>query len=493
MKITLVKKINNTTQFLVVPLFEDEKLSTTGPAEIKKILQTREKSKDFKAKSGDCLYLTPDSADLPQKVLLYGLGKKNKLSSKKIRNDFAKIAKKSKSKEHTAITLHLPKELYGYAQEISEGIILANYQLGIYQTGKSKTNNEKQSIKNLTVLANATPARTNEINKNLEKGMIIASAVNETRNLVNGPNNYVNAETLSKAAVKIAKENGYKCTILDRKQLEKKGLGALIGVNLGSDKGAKLAILEYKPKGAKGAPLLFVGKGVTFDSGGYNLKPTSAITNMKEDMAGAAVVLGVFRLLKKLNIKQNVIGVTPLTDNLIGSKAQKVNDIVTSYSGKTIEITNTDAEGRLVLADAISYAIDRFKPAQVIDLATLTGACMVALGDRYAGLFGNDKKIISALRKAGNQTDELLWQLPIHPDYRKKMKSKIADLQNSEGSGLAGASKGAAFIQEFVGKTKWAHLDIAGVTFVKDPKPYDHEAATGFGVRLLMEYLEKLE
>lgn len=486
MKITLSKQIGPKSKILVLPLFEDQ---MSSPSELKKIISNRKKQKDFKAKTGESILLTPDSAKLPQRVLLYGMGKKNKINAKKVRVMAANIAKQARNHDLNELEIWLPKEFNGHGMELAEGITLANYNPAKYQTGKNQEKNQKKEIKTLKL---HLQKNDKSVIENAKMGYTVATAVNETRDLVNGPNNFVNSETLSLEAAKIAKSAGAKITVLNKRQLEKLGMGALVGVNLGSDREARLVVMEYKPKSAKKEkPIMLVGKGVTFDSGGYNLKPTQAITNMKEDMAGAAVVLGVFRLLKELNINKHIIGITPLTDNLIGSKAQKVNDIVTTYSGKTVEITNTDAEGRLILADAIAYGIKKYQPKEVIDLATLTGACMVALGDRYAGLFGNTKRLIDDLFKAGEETDELVWHLPVHPDYRKKMKSKIADLQNSEGSGLAGASKAAAFLEEFVGKTTWAHLDIAGVTFVKDPKPYDYEAATGFGVRLLAKYLSE--
>ncbi len=486
MKIALSNQVNLKAKLFILPLFEDQ---MSCPSELKKIISNRKTNKDFKGKNGEAMRIIPDSAKLPQQILLLGLGKLKKLDSTKVRIAGAKIAKETRNHEMSELDIWLPKELNDHAREFGEGITLANYNVAKFQTGKNKEKNKKKEIKSMKLHLQKTDKNVLE---HIKIGHITALAVNDTRDLVNGPNNFVNSETLSLEAAKIAKSVGAKITVINKRQLEKLGMGALVGVNLGSDSEARLVVMEYKPKSAqKEKPIMLVGKGVTFDSGGYNLKPTQGITNMKEDMAGAAVVLGVFRLLKELNINKHIIAITPLTDNLIGSKAQKVNDIVTTYSGKTVEITNTDAEGRLILADAIAYGIKKYQPKEIIDLATLTGACMVALGDRYAGLFGNTKRLIDDLFKAGEDTDELVWPLPVHPDYRKKMKSKIADLQNSEGSGLAGASKAAAFLEEFVGKTAWAHLDIAGVTFVKDPKPYDYEAATGFGVRLLAKYLSE--
>ena len=328
----------------------------------------------------------------------------------------------------------------------------------------------------------------------IRKGQTIAEGVNKVRDFINAPHNLMDGTILTREARKIAKESKLKVTVLGKKQLEKLKMGALLGVNKGSAVGANLAILEHKPRGVKkDKPIVLVGKGVTFDSGGYNLKSGPWYADMKMDMSGAAVVLGVMGLCGKLNIPHHIIGMTPITDNLIDKDAQKVSDIVTSYSGKTIEVNNTDAEGRLILADTMSYAVDKYKPKMMIDIATLTGACVMALGEKYAGLFGNNEKLIEKLGKAGREVDELTWHMPIHPDHTKEMKSKIADLQNANYGGQGGgASTAAAFLQEFVGKTQWAHLDIAGTAFVKHPKKYESPMGTGYGVRLLTHFLENL-
>jgi leucyl aminopeptidase len=491
MHINIQTQIPKKNNFLVLPIFEDENLSLPSDLfALKKLIEARQNNKDFNAKAGQTLILYPDTANLPQSVLLFGFGKKKNIKGESARNHAAHICKAVKQHKKEEVALYLPRTLEKYSQEIAEGITLANYNPNLYQTGKAKIANNKKTIKKLEVVIAESKAKK-EIEKKNKTGLALAEAVNYTRDLVNAPNNIINPDTLAREAKKLAKETKCKVTILDKKHLEKLKMGALLGVNKGSKIEAKMVIFEYKPAGAKKEqPILLVGKGITFDSGGYNLKPTQGITNMKEDMAGAATVFGVFKALKDLNIKKHIIGITPLTENMIGSSAQAVNDVITTYSGLTVEVTNTDAEGRLVLADAVNYGVKKFKPKYVIDLATLTGACMVALGDRYAGLFSNNNALAEALKKAGEETGDLVWQLPIHADFRKKMKGKIADLINSEGSGLAGASKGAAFIEFFIEKTAWAHLDIAGVAFVKDPRPYDPDCATGFGVRLLAKFLE---
>jgi leucyl aminopeptidase len=491
MKITMITKLKKNTPCLIIPLFEDEKFSVTGPEDLKSLLKKREKEKDFKAKAGEHMQLITDDSPLTKKIILFGFGKKEKLDAVKVRNQAAGMQKDAVHHKQQDITLFVPEVLTKYGQELAEGLALANYNKALYKTEKSNKKVQVKTIKSLQILTKKT---SKKLDIDLKKGLEIAGAVNDTRNLVNGPNNFINPETMSEQARKMAKKYGCKVTVFGKKQLTKMKFGGLLAVNRGSEKEAKLVVFEYKPpKSNKNQPIVIVGKGVTFDSGGYNLKPSHAMDDMKTDMAGAATIFGVFQLLKTLKIKHHVIGITPLTENLIGSKAQTVKDVITMYSGKTVEITNTDAEGRLILADAVAYAAKKYKPRYMIDLATLTGACIVALGDRYAGLLGNNEELIEKLKKTGEETDESVWQMPLDDNHSKKMKSVIADLQNAEGSGLAGTSKGAAFIKEFVGKTAWAHLDIAGVAYLKDPKPYDHKGATGYGVRLIVKFLERLK
>jgi leucyl aminopeptidase len=386
----------------------------------------------------------------------------------------------------------LSPELHQYAQDIVEAAALASYQPSApYKTGKMRRKLKEQRVETLEIIG-----AIKKIQPALQKGLAVARAVNELRDWINAPPNFATAKFFDAKAAEIAKETGAKLTIFRKKELEKLGMGALLGVNRGSPDEARLTILDYAPKEAdpKEPPIVFVGKGILFDSGGYNLKPRGAIEDMQLDKAGAGAVLALIRLLPKLGIKRRVIGIAPFTENLIGKYALKPSEILKTYSGKTVEITNTDAEGRLVLSDALAYAADTYRPKFLVDIATLTGACMVALGDRYAGLFGNDKELTEKLRSAGEEVDELFWPMPLHKSHGEKMKGVYADLRNADlGSERhAGASKGAAFLQEFVGKTKWAHLDIAGPAFTTDPKKYEQKGATGFSVRALARFLEKL-
>ena len=488
MEITLNTSPNKKCGVTVIPVFEDAEFLKIAPANYKKILSAAKKIKEFERKKGQILLVTPFEGQLDKKMILLGAGKEKKLSSKNVRELAAELVKAVKKFRQKEMNFFLPPAFSGYSRELAEGFALANYTPAKYLTGKNKKEKEKEILTKINVVSDK---KNEDVRKSLKKGLLIAEEVNNTRDYINAPHNYLDGEGMVEKAKEIAKKNGLKITALNKKQLEKLKMGALLGVNKGSAIGANLIIMEYKPKGhINKKPVAIVGKGVTFDSGGYNLKPGNHINEMKQDMSGAAVVLGVMALCAKLKINKHIIGVMPVTDNLIGPDALKVDDIITTYSGKTVEIGNTDAEGRLILADAIAYTIEKYKPEILIDLATLTGACAYALGERYAGLLGNNDELMGKLKKAGEETDELAWPLPIHPDHSKAMKGKIADLSNISSSPGAGASTAAAFLKEFVGKTAWAHLDIAGTAFVKEPKKYESPMGTGYGVRLLANFLE---
>jgi len=471
---------------ILVPLFAETELPDFLPEQLISFIQKRHQTKEFNFEVGENLKFYDDESKNSDKYLVFGLGKPEKASSSTLRNQFAQIIKVSREHTKGVVSIYLPDKALDFAQSLGEALELGNYFFQKYKTGEDRKKLEEKFIKKLTVFGNIDKKSQSL----LEKGLVIGESVNMVRDLVNGPCNTVNVDYMADLAKKIAKDNSYKITILDKEKLTKLKMGALLGVNQGSSKGAKLVVMEYLPMKKKEAPIALIGKGIVFDTGGYNLKPSQYMDGMNMDMAGAAVVIGVFQLLAELKIKRNVIGAFPLTDNLVSSTSQLPNDIVTSFSGKTIEIGNTDAEGRLVLADTISYIIKAHNPSAIIDLATLTGACRAALGERYAGLLGNNNELKQSIKMAAKETDEAVWTLPIHEDHKKAMKSKLADLINIDNTGLAGASTGAAFIGEFVENKPWAHLDIAGVASVKAPKEYDFQGGTGFGVRLLIKLLE---
>jgi len=320
------------------------------------------------------------------------------------------------------------------------------------------------------------------------RGVAIGEAVNLARRLVNEPPSTLYPETFAERAIDVAKSTGLACEVWDQAKLEAERCGSLLAVARGSLRPPRLVIVEYKGGKPGEPPIALVGKGVTFDSGGLSLKPTDSMTTMKCDMAGAAAVLATMQAVARLKLPRNVIGLMGLVENMPSGTAMKLGDVLTARSGKTIEVLNTDAEGRLVLADVLNVALDR-KPTQIVDLATLTGACVVALGTDTAGAFTNDQpwcdKLLAAARTAG----EPLWQLPMFPEYAEQIRTEIADIKNTGDGRWGGAITAAKFLEEFVGTTPWVHLDIAGPAYFDKPKPWHDVGGTGSMVRTLVELL----
>ena len=311
------------------------------------------------------------------------------------------------------------------------------------------------------------------------------------RDLVSEPGNILHPDEYAKRLNSL-KRDGLKVSIYDKKKLKKLGMNALLGVGMGSIRGSYLVTMEWNGGKKNSKPLAFVGKGVTFDTGGYSLKPAKFMEDMTYDMAGSAAVVGLMKSLALRKAKINAVGVVGLVENMVSGVAQRPGDIVKSYSGKTIEVLNTDAEGRLVLADALSFTEKKFSPKFIIDLATLTGAIIVCLGSEYAGLFSNDDNLSNQIVDAGVKVEEKLWRMPLHKNYDKLMNSKNADVQNINYVGGAGSTTAAQFLQRFIlNKTPWAHLDIAGMAFSKYGGALNSGGATGFGVRLLNQLIEE--
>jgi len=360
------------------------------------------------------------------------------------------------------------------------GAELKSYQFNLY---KSKKNNK---IINFSILKSKNQLNT-KIKYNLDA---ILNGVNFTKDLVSEPGNILHPDEYAKRLLKL-KKLGLKVTVYDEKKLKKLGCNALLGVGQGSIRGSYLVTIEWKGSKSKSKPLAFVGKGVCFDTGGYSLKPARFMEDMTYDMAGSAAVVGLMKTLALRKAKINAVGVVGLVENMVSGNAQRPGDIVKSYSGKTIEVLNTDAEGRLVLADALTFTEKKFKPKFMIDLATLTGAIIVSLGSEYAGLFSNDDKLSKQLIEAGERVDEKLWRMPLHKNFDKLIDSKNADMQNINYVGGAGSTTAAQFLQRFIiNKTPWAHLDIAGMAFSKYAGALNSGGATGYGVRLLNKFIE---
>ena len=369
------------------------------------------------------------------------------------------------------------KNFVGY---FLHGLKLKSYEFNIY---KSKKNKKFISI-NVIGNKNKISAQDQLRFKALEEGTFF------TRDLVSEPGNILHPDEYAKR-INSLKKFGLKINVYDEKKLKKLGMNALLGVGQGSIRGSYLVTMEWNGAKNNSKPLAFVGKGVCFDTGGISLKPAKFMEDMTYDMAGSATVVGLMKNLAVRKAKINAVGVVGLVENMPGGNAQRPGDIVKSYSGKTIEILNTDAEGRLVLADALTFTEKKFKPRFMVDLATLTGAIIVSLGSEYAGLFSNDDKLSNQLIEAGDKVDEKLWRMPLHKNFDKLIDSKNADMQNINYVGGAGSTTAAQFLQRFVlNKTPWAHLDIAGMAFSKYGGALNSGGATGYGVRLLNKLIE---
>jgi len=366
------------------------------------------------------------------------------------------------------------------------GHFLYGLKLKSYEFNKYKTKKDVRTIQ-INVLGNKNkPSAQNQLKfKALEEGTFYA------RDLVSEPGNILHPDEYAKRINSLRKD-GLKVNIYDEKKLKKLGMNALLGVGMGSIRGSYLVTMEWKGAKNNSKPLAFVGKGVTFDTGGYSLKPARFMEDMTYDMAGSAAVVGLMKSLAIRKAKVNAVGVVGLVENMVSGVAQRPGDIVKSYSGKTIEVLNTDAEGRLVLADALTFTEKKFQPKFIVDLATLTGAIIVCLGSEYAGLFSNDDKLSKQIIDAGEKVEEKLWRMPLHKNYDKLMNSKNADMQNINYIGGAGSTTAAQFLQRFIlNKTPWAHLDIAGMAFSKYGGALNSSGATGFGVRLLNQLVEE--
>jgi len=366
-----------------------------------------------------------------------------------------------------------------FINEFLHGIELKSYEFNKYKTKKKNDQFEIHVISKKNIFS--------KINNRFSS---LIDGTNLTKDLVSEPGNILHPDEYAKRLLQL-KKIGLKVTVYDKKKLKKLGMNALLGVGQGSIRGSYLVTMEWNGTKSKSKPLAFVGKGVCFDTGGISLKPAKFMEDMTYDMAGSAVVVGLMKNFAKRKAKINAVGVVGLVENMPGGNAQRPGDIVKSYSGKTIEVLNTDAEGRLVLADALTYTEKKYKPQLIIDLATLTGAIIVCLGSEYAGLFSNNDKLSKQLFEAGEKVGEKVWRLPLHKNYDKLMNSKNADMQNINYVGGAGSTTAAQFLQRFIlNKTPWAHLDIAGMAFSKYGGALNSGGATGYGVRLLNKFVE---
>ncbi len=455
-------------------------------------------SGEFSGKPNQLLLLHVQGKIPARRVLLVGLGKKKDAGLEQVRQAMGTAARyvRDLSLKSFSTVIH-GRGLSASggrggareaAQAVVEGSLLGLYQFNPYRTEKRS---EIKEIQQMTLVERPEGKRIRaEAATGARYGQILAEATNFVRDLGNHPSNVATPTRLSEEAKTIAKEFGLTSQVLERADAERLGMGAFLGVARGSLEPPKFIILEYHGTKRKEAPVVLVGKTITFDSGGISIKPAEKMEQMKDDMAGGAAVLGTLKAAAQLKLPLSLVGILPATENMPSGTAIKPGDVVTALSGQTIEVINTDAEGRMVLADGLTYAA-RYKPAMIIDLATLTGACVVALGHHATGILGNNPKLIERLKQAGEQCGERVWELPLWEDYFDQIKSDVADMKNVGGR-AAGTITAAAFLKKFVGDTPWVHLDIAGTAWTDEGRPYIPKGATGVGVRLLVQYLSQI-
>ncbi len=492
------------TDLLVIP-FTAKEIRQEAVKTLKSLDLDTSALKDFKGKAGNTAVLYSGNAKLKTpRILLLALGNASKKED--FRTSAFSIASQVKALQiqhllidcssMTTWARSLKISTESTAELLVDSILYGLYSFDRLKSGKlekkSKDGKEKQvKLDELKLRANAGSVES--VGKGAESGRIVAEARGFARDLVNLPGNLLNAVDIAEAARKSAEKYGYKATVFEKPEIEKHRMGGLLAVNKGSKNPPTFTILDYEPASKAVATIALAGKGVTFDSGGISIKPASGMDEMKSDMAGAAAVIGAVEAAARLKLPFRLLGFIPATDNMPGGAAQKPGDVITTYSGITVEVGNTDAEGRLILADALAYAVKHYKPDAVIDLATLTGACIVALGYSVAGLLSNNDKLADALFKAGEESGEKVWRLPVWEEYDEMIKSEVADVHNTGGKG-AGTITAAKFLEKFIdGHKKWAHIDIAGPAFAPGKNDKGRKGGTGFGVRLLVDLMRGWE
>jgi len=494
-----VKKIKDIKADVVTSVsFEDQVeqklqwLNTLYKGNLETLIETN----DFKGTANSAVISYINGETKCKRLLLAGLGLSKEVTLNKLRNAYAYAAKKASSLKLSSAAFEIPDlalikniinvSYYELMQAICEGVLLTQYN-----TKKYYTKPDFHAFDEVIFFTDS-PKYTHEASEALKESKITCDAVLMARDLENEPSNILYPEKFAEFVKKSSVKAGYQVTVYDEKKISQLNMGCVLAVGKGSHNPPKFLILQYFGSNKSEKPVVLVGKGVTFDSGGISLKPAPGMDAMKMDMGGAAAVVGAFEAAARLKLKTNIIGLIPAVENMPSGHSYKPGDVINSYSGKSIEVDNTDAEGRLILADALEYAAN-YKPKIVIDICTLTGAAVVCFGHLLAGLMGNDKELVSKIYDAGEKTSERVWELPLYDEYDKLMKSEIADIKNAGPARQAGTILGGIFLKKFVDeKFPWAHLDIASVAFnvAESQEEYQQPGATGFGVRLFVEILK---
>jgi leucyl aminopeptidase len=477
------------TSLLVIGVFEGDQdfphSKDLDPSVSSSIRETLE-NKEFRGIFGSSIVVYTLGKGSMKKIILLGLGKREKFTNESARICAGKATRKAQElgiKEFSMLQFSNLDD--GLVEAMTEGIALALYSFDKYKEAKEPAS----KIEEVTILINSDSLRFQSV---VEKANILVEAVNFARDIGNLPPNDCPPAHLASIAVSLAQDYGIKARIMDRYELENMGMGGIVAVGKGSNNPPKLIVLEYTgANDAQQKPYLLIGKAVTFDTGGISIKPSEKMDEMKFDKCGGCTVLAIIRAIASMKLAVNVVGIVPSVENMPSATSYRPGDIIRMYNGKSVEVLNTDAEGRMILADAIAYGIATYGPKAVIDLATLTGAAIIALGANVAALIGNNKQLVDRLRKLSDKMGEKMWELPLYDEYHEQIRSHYADIKNIGGR-PGGAITAAAFLSNFVNDVPWVHIDIAGTAWTQEgthEKSYNHRGATGFGVRTLVKLL----
>jgi leucyl aminopeptidase len=446
-------------------------------------------SKEFEGKANEVLLYHTQGTVPAQRLVLAGLGKKKEITLETIRQAMGSAAKRARQAKVGSYAITLPATApegtswMEVAQAMVEGAILGSYQFTVYRSEATSG----QDVAEMKILV-PQKRQLRQVMEGIRRGVATAEATVFVRDLCNHPSNVLTPTRVAEEAKALAKAEGIALRIIEQKEMERLGMGALLGVARGSQEPPKFIVLEYNGSRKKDErPVVLVGKTITFDTGGISLKPAENMEHMKADMTGGAEVLASIRAAARLKLPLRLISILPVAENMPGGRAMKPGDIVTTLSGKTVEVQNTDAEGRLILADGLAYAM-RYKPAALIDIATLTGACVVALGQFAIGMFGTDRALKEQVRRSGQKTGERVWEMPLWEEYFEQLKSDVADMRNIGGRG-GGMITAALFLSKFIGDCPWVHLDIASTDWSERERAYVPKGPTAIGTRLLVQYL----
>lgn len=486
-KVEKAKIDQKQTPLLVIGVFENEQdfqqSKELDPSVLAYIKETLD-NKEFRGTFGSNILVYTLGKGPMKKIILLGLGKREKFSDELARVCAGKAALKARelgAKEFSILQFSNLDE--GLVEAMTEGMALALYSFDKYKASKEST-----KIEDITILINSDSPRFQSV---AEKAAFVIESVNFARDLSNMPPNDCPPAYLASAALSLASDYGIKVRVIERYEMENMGMGGVIAVGKGSYNPPKMIILEYNGAGDGQKPYLLVGKAVTFDTGGISLKPGDKMDEMKFDKCGGCNVLALMRAVASMKLAVNVVGIVPSVENMPSGTSYRPGDIVKMYNGKTVEVLNTDAEGRMILADALAYGIATYSPKAVVDMATLTGAAIIALGSNVAALVGNNKQLTDRIRRLAEKTGEKMWDLPLYDEFHEQIKSTYADIKNIGGR-PGGAITAAAFLSNFVNSTPWVHMDIAGTAWTQDgtfEKSYNPKGATGFGIRTLVKML----